>query len=168
MHSAFFRKIPLHIETMARRHILLAENRPNLQHSLGLMLKQADYRVSLAESTEEALTLAKALRNSAEPIDLLIVDLDSASLEACWTFMHILSASTLAIPYLILAEEIHDQTADALKTHGCLACITKPFQPETLLRSVRHALGRLVQQEGHQPGRSPENTSTENPVNQCG
>ncbi|MDP2799928.1 MAG: hypothetical protein Q8O60_08645, partial [Deltaproteobacteria bacterium] len=65
---------------MTRRHILLAESRPNLRHSLGLVLKQADYRVSLAESTEEALTLAKALGNTAEPIDLLIVDLDSASL----------------------------------------------------------------------------------------
>ena len=132
---------------MARRHILLAENRPNLQHSLGLMLKQADYRVSLAESTEEALTMARTLRNSLHPVELLIVDLDSALPEACRAFMHTLSASGLAIPYLVLAEEIHDQTGDALRTNGCLACIAKPFEPETLLNSVRTALTRLFPSE---------------------
>ena len=132
---------------MARRHILLAESRPNLQHSLGLMLKQADYRVSLAQSTEEALTMARTLRNSLHPVELLIVDLDSALPEACRAFMHTLSASGLAIPYLVLAEEIHDQTGDALRTNGCLACIAKPFEPETLLNSVRTALTRLFPSE---------------------
>jgi DNA-binding response OmpR family regulator len=153
---------------MARQHLLLAERRPNLQHSLGLVLKQADYRVSLAESTEEALTLAKVLNNTPEPVDLLIVDLDAASLEACRAFMHALATSTLAIPYLILAEELHDQAGDALKKHGCLACITKPFEPKTLLQSVHDAFIRLSPQDRHQPERRPENLSTENPVNQCG
>ena len=128
---------------MAGQHILLAESRPNLQHSLSLMLKQADYRVSLAETTEEAMARTRALRNTPEPVDLLIVDLDSASPEACRGFIHTLSASTFAIPYLVLAEEIRDQTVEALKNHGCLACIIKPFEPATLLRSVHHALDRL-------------------------
>ncbi len=153
---------------MAKQHILLAENRPNLQHSLGLVLKQAEYRVSLAETTEEALSMASALHSTPDSVDLLIVDLDSASPEACRLFMQTLSTSTLAIPYLVLAEEIHDQTSDTLKTHGCLACITKPFQPETLLRSVRHVFARLSPQDGHQLGRNPKNISTENTVNQCG
>jgi len=124
---------------MASQHILLAESRPNLQHSLGLMLKQADYWVSITKTTEEALTLAKALRNTPEAVGLLIADLDSASPEACRAFMRTLSASGLAIPYLILAEEIHDHAVDALKKHGCLACITKPFEPKTLLQSVDSA-----------------------------
>ncbi|MHB1183104.1 MAG: response regulator [Desulfobulbia bacterium] len=153
---------------MATQHILLTENRPNLQHSLGLMLKQADYRVSLAENTEEAVALLKTLANTPDPVDLLIVDLDSASPEACVAFMHALSGSTLAIPYLVLAEDIRDTTGDALKKHGCLACITKPFEPATLLRSVHEALDRLKQQDGHQPGRKPEITRTECPMNQPG
>ena len=128
---------------MANQHILLAENRPNLQHSLGLMLKQANYRVSLAATMEEAMRIATAMGNTREEIDLLIVDLDSASLEACRAFMQTLSAGALAIPYLVLAEEIRDQAGDALKKHGCLACITKPFEPATLLRSVHDALERL-------------------------
>jgi len=151
---------------MASQHILLAESRPNLQHSLGLMLKQADYRVSLAETTGEALILAKALENTPEAVGLLIADLDSASLETCRTFMHTLSASGLAIPYLILAEEIHDQTMDALRKHGCLAYIAKPFEPETLLQNVHDIFARLAPQDGHQPGRTSENTRSEHPMNQ--
>lgn len=152
---------------MASQHILLAESRPNLQHSLGLMLKQADYRVSLAENTEEAVALLKTLANTMDSVDLLIVDLDSASPETCAAFMHALSASALAIPYLVLAEDIRDTTSDALKKHGCLACITKPFEPAILLRSVHKALDRLKQEE-HQPGRKPEITRTECPMNQPG
>ena len=106
--------------------------------------------------------------NTLEAVDLLIVDLDSASPEACRAFMHTLSASTLAIPYLVLAEEIHDQTVDALKRHGCLACIIKPFEPATLLRSVHAALDRLAPQDEHQRGRKPEKISTKNAVNQPG
>ncbi|MFA6465884.1 MAG: response regulator [Desulfurivibrionaceae bacterium] len=134
---------------MARQHILLAESRPNLQHSLGLMLKQADYRVSLANTTEEALTLARALRNTKTPIDLLIVDLDSTSPEACRAFRRSLSAAAFSLPYLVLAEEFQDQAAEALKRHGCLACITKPFEPETLLRSVGVALERRPPSNNH-------------------
>lgn len=145
--TVFLAKYLYTTEPMARRHILLAESRPNLQHSLGLMLKQADYRVSLAETTEEALTLARALHNAQEPVDLLIVDLDSASPEACRAFMHALSASNFAMPYLVLAEEIRDQTVDALQKNGCLACIAKPFEPETLLNSVHKALNRLSPSE---------------------
>lgn len=153
---------------MATQHILLTENRLNLQHSLGLMLKQADYRVSLAENTEAAVALLKTLACTRDPVDLLIVDLDSASPEACAAFMHALSGSALAIPYLILAEDIRETTGDALKKHGCLACITKPFEPATLLRSVQEALDRRQQQDGHQPGRKPEIPSTECPTNQPG
>ncbi len=148
---------------MARQHILLAESRPNLQHSLGLMLKQADYRVSLAESTEAALTLAEDLNNTPEAVVLLIVDLDSASMDACRTFMQTLSASALTVPYLILAEEIPDQTVDVLKKNGCLACITKPFEPQTLLRRVDEALNRLSPQNRQSPDRKPENTRFETP-----
>ncbi len=131
---------------MTTQHILLTENRPNLQHSLGLMLKQADYRVSFAENTEDAVAQLKTLDNTPDPVDLLIVDLDSASPEACAAFMHALSASAFAIPYLVLAEDIRDTTGDALKKHGCLACITKPFEPATLLRSVHEALDHRLKQ----------------------
>lgn len=153
---------------MASRHILLAESRLNLQHSLSLMLKQAEYRVSLAGTTEEAAALARALGDSPEPVDLLIVDLDAASPEACRACMHALSADTLAIPYLVLAEEIREQAVDALKKHGCLACLIKPFAPETLLRHVHEAFRRLTPQDGYQPGRRPEETSIEHPMNQPG
>jgi DNA-binding response OmpR family regulator len=42
-----------------------------------------------------------------------------------------------------------------LRTNGCLACIAKPFEPETLLNSVRTALAQLS------PGEREEKTSTE-------
>ncbi len=150
---------------MARQHILLAEGRPNLQHSLGLMLKQADYRVSVANTTEEAMTMAKAVHNNPETIDLLIADLDSASIETCRAFMHTLSASTLAIPYLVLAEEICDHTAEALKRHGCMACITKPFEPEILLQSIEDALNQLSLKNEHHTGRAAAKDSTDSAVN---
>jgi DNA-binding response OmpR family regulator len=129
---------------MARQHILLVESRPNLQHSLSLILKQEDYRVSLADTAEEAISRARALRHTPEAVALLIADLESPSPETGRSFIHALSASGLDMPYLALAEEICDQTADALKKHGCLACLIKPFEPAILLRSVHDALDRSL------------------------
>ena len=129
---------------MSTQHILLVESRPNLQHSLCLILKQADYRVSLAGSTEHALTLARELHNTQDSVNLLIVDLDAPSPETCRAFRRSLSASAFTLPYLVLAEEFQDQTADALRRHGCLACITKPFAPETLLQNIADALTRAI------------------------
>jgi len=153
---------------MARQHILLAESRPNLRHSLALMLKQANWQVSLAVSTEEALSMAITLGKTPDAIALLIADLDSASPETGRAFMHALSASGLAIPYLVLAEEIGEQTDEALKRHGCLACITKPFEPTVLLQSVRDAFARISPQDEPQPGRTPQKTNTESPAHQRG
>ncbi|MBU4118761.1 MAG: response regulator [Proteobacteria bacterium] len=150
---------------MATHHILLVESKPNLQHSLSLMLKQEDYRVSLADTKEEALAVARVLASNSEGVDLMIVDLDSTTHEACQTFMHALSASGLNIPYLILAEEIEDQSIDAFKNHGCLACITKPFEPAALFRSVHEALDCLSPQDGHQRGRKQVKSNTESAMN---
>jgi len=150
---------------MSTQHILLVESKPNLQHSLSLMLKQEDYRVSLADTREEALAVAGNLANDPQGVDLMIVDLDSTTHEACQSFMHALSVCGLAIPYLILAEEIEDQSIDAFKEHGCLACITKPFEPAALLRSVHKALDCLSPQDGHQRGRKLKKSNTESTVN---
>ena len=150
---------------MSAQHILLVESRPNLQHSLCLILKQADYQVSLAGSTEEALTLARALHNTQKSVDLLIVDLDSPLPEACRAFRRSLSANAFTLPYLVLAEEFQDQTTDAFKRHGCLACITKPFEPEILLRNIDDAMTRISANNKHQPGRASEKNSTKSAAN---
>jgi DNA-binding response OmpR family regulator len=153
---------------MSSPHLLLAESRPNLQHSLSLMLKQAGYRVSLAASMKEAVVQAKGLAHTPERVALLIADLDSVSPEACAGFIHLLSTSTLALPYLVLTEEINGQTVKALKNHGCLACITKPFEPAILLRSVHAALNRASPQDGRRSGRKSEKNSSGNPNHQPG
>jgi DNA-binding NtrC family response regulator len=114
------------------------------------------------------MVLVKTLTNTPEAIDLLIADLDSASPEACLAFIQTLSASTLAIPYLILAEEIHDQAADALRNHGCLACIIKPFEPETLLRSVNNAFNQPSPHNEPKPRRTSDIINLQHPVNQPG
>jgi len=151
---------------MSTEHILLVESRPNLQHSLCLILKQADYRVSLAVSTEEALILARSLHNTQESVDILIVDLNSTSPEACRSFRRSLSANAFTLPYLVLAEEFQDQAIDALKKHGCMACITKPFEPKILLQNIDDALTGRSANNGHQPGRNSEKNSIKSAVNE--
>lgn len=153
---------------MSNPHLLLAESRPNLQHSLTLMLKQAGYRVSLAADMKDAVAQVNGLANTPERVALLIADLDSASPEACAGVIQRLSSSTLALPYLVLTKEISGQMVEALKNHGCLACITKPFEPQILLRSVYEALNRASPQDGRRPGRKSEKNSSGNPIHQPG
>jgi DNA-binding NtrC family response regulator len=127
---------------MMNQHILLAGGKENLRHSISLMLKQAEYRVSLAGTVQEALALIHTLRNSPAAVDLLITDLDFASSGPCRDLLASVSAGNVTPPFLIIVEDVEERTADILKKHGCLACITRPFEPETLLGSIRTALDR--------------------------
>lgn len=130
------------MERMMGRHILLAGGRDTLRHSIALLLKQAGYRVSQAGTLSKALAIIQSLRGSPEAVNLLITDLDFPSGGSCRDLLERVFTGQLSLPYLLIAEEVEKHNEIALTAHGCLRCITRPFEPEFLLHSIRGALGR--------------------------
>lgn len=131
-------------ETMPTLHILLAGGRENLRQNIALMLKQAEYRVSLAATLSEALARIDPTRGCPDEVDLLIADLDFASVETCRELLAACGAGRVSQPYLVIAEDVEEESEAALKAHGCLACITRPFEADLLLDSVGRALARAA------------------------
>ncbi len=121
-------------------HILLSEGEENLRHSIALMLKQARYQVSVADSVTEALTTMRRLQDTPAAIDLFIADMDSGPDKSPLGFLEGLAHGDIPVPFLVLAEDVEASTVQRLMAQGCRACLTKPFTPELLLRSVQQAL----------------------------
>jgi two-component system KDP operon response regulator KdpE len=124
-------------------HILVVDDELQIQRALRTILIEKQFRVSVASSGEEGLTIAAA----AEP-DLVILDLglpDMDGVEVCarlreWT----------QCPIIILSVRDGERDKVAALDKGADDYLTKPFGIEELLARVRVALRHSAQKQGTQ------------------
>ena len=121
---------------MAVKHILVSENEDSLQYSITLFLKQADFRVSAVKNCKEAVSSILTFKDTQEAIDLLIADLTSPQQVAKEELIRCIKKSGIRIPIIVLISSEDDGLTGELKEHGCTACISKPFEAETLMRNI--------------------------------
>ena len=123
--------------------ILLVEDEPSLQSSLGLRLRSQGYVVDTANDAAEGLEKATTL-----PLDLILLDImlpDRDGFDVCRDIRH----SGLATPILLLTAR--KQTFDkvlGLKL-GADDYVTKPFKSEELLARIEVLLRRIPVRAGH-------------------
>jgi PAS domain S-box-containing protein len=119
--------------------ILLVEDEESVRHLTSLLLKRSGYRLLVASTAEEALETA---RGYAGQIDLLLTDVVLPGLNGR-RLANLLSPERPSMK-VVFASGYFDE-------RGILDpgsdFIQKPFNPETLARTVRHALDR----KGSQP-----------------
>jgi two-component system KDP operon response regulator KdpE len=124
-------------------HILVIDDELQIQRALRTILIEKQFRVSVASSGEEGLTIAA----TAEP-DLVILDLglpDMDGVEVCarlreWT----------QCPIIILSVRDGERDKVAALDKGADDYLTKPFGIEELLARVRVALRHSAQKQGTQ------------------
>jgi len=122
-------------------HILVIDDELQIQRALRTILIEKQFRVSVASSGEEGLTIAA----TAEP-DLVILDLglpDMDGVEVCarlreWT----------QCPIIILSVRDGERDKVAALDKGADDYLTKPFGIEELLARVRVALRHSAQNQG--------------------
>jgi two-component system, OmpR family, KDP operon response regulator KdpE len=125
-------------------HILVVDDEPQILRAMRTILTANQFKVTIASSGNEALTLA-----AAQPPDVIILDLslpDMDGLQVCeelrqWT----------QVPIIILS--VRDSERDKVKAldKGADDYLTKPFGIEELLARVRVALKHSAQARGIQP-----------------
>jgi two-component system, OmpR family, KDP operon response regulator KdpE len=125
-------------------HILVVDDEPQILRAMRTILTANQFKVTVASSGNEALTLA-----AAQPPDVIILDLslpDMDGLQVCeelrqWT----------QVPIIILS--VRDSERDKVKAldKGADDYLTKPFGIEELLARVRVALKHSAQAQGIQP-----------------
>lgn len=118
------------------RRILVCDDEPQILRALKVVLRDAGYEVTPAETGQEALDLAAVRPPDAAIIDLVLPDIDGV--EVCtqlrgWT----------RIPILVLsAVDDEEQKVRALEA-GADDYVTKPFGPRELVARLGAVLRRV-------------------------
>lgn len=119
--------------------LLCADDEDDIRTILRLALSlDAELDVHFVSSGTEALAEAKA-----RPFDAIVLDGMMPGLDGYETCRRLKAdPATAAIPIVFLtAKSQRDETRRALSV-GAIACLTKPFDPMTIARDLRSALGR--------------------------
>ncbi len=121
-------------ENVGHPRILVAEDNPDLRQFLHDVLAD-DYRVTMAEHGEQALTLA-----CAEPPDLIITDLMMPQMDG-ERFVHELRRrQILHVPVLVLSARADGALRQTLLEDFVQDYLTKPFSPQELRARVRNLI----------------------------
>ena len=125
--------------------ILLVDDEPAIQRSVGLLLRARGYDVRIAGTGAEAL----AMSSNQQP-DLVVLDLGLPDLEGTEVCRRIRAASQ--VPIVVLsARGAEADKVNALDL-GADDYVTKPFGPEELLARIRVALRRVATAEREDTG----------------
>ena len=120
----------------AAQFVLLVDDIPDHMHVYEAALRAREYRVSLAETLGEALTLAGAERPDCIVIDERLSDMRGWDLCRQFKADRVLAL----IPIVILAQELTAESAAAGKRVGCDAWLARPADPDDLVRAIEAVL----------------------------
>jgi PAS domain S-box-containing protein len=139
---------------MLSGRILLAEDGPDNQRLISLLLKKAGAQVELAENGQQAVERIEAngrKNDDAEeplpPIDLILMDIQMPvldGLEATRT----LREQGYTNPILALTAHAMEQDIEKCRLAGCDGHLTKPIQRNLFFETIRKSLKRSRSAEG--------------------
>ena len=117
-------------------HILIVDDSPTERHFLKTVLLKNGYDISLAETGEQAIEMAK----SKQP-DLILMDVVMPGMNGFQATRFLTHApETAAIPVVMISKKGEQTDQMWAKRQGAKAYITKPVDGDSLLASVRHFL----------------------------
>jgi two-component system KDP operon response regulator KdpE len=126
--------------------ILLVDDEPAIQRSVGLLLRARGYDVQVAGTGAEALAMI-----SARAPDLVVLDLGLPDLEGTEVCRRI--RATLPVPIVVLSARGGEADKVNALDLGADDYVTKPFGPDELLARIRVALRRVSSEEREETGR---------------
>ena len=130
------------------KHILVVDDDTLLRRSLSLQLEQAGYRVSPAETAEDALAIAQRDRP-----DLILLDIGLPGMDGLEAMRQFQKEGDVPIVF-VTARRRELDTILGLEL-GADDYITKPFNPDVLLAHVKAVLRRSARQIEPPPGGDP-------------
>jgi two-component system chemotaxis response regulator CheY len=120
---------------MAR--IMAVDDSATMRQMVDLTLQSAGHEVLTASDGDEALEL---LRGS-EPVDLVITDVNMPRMDGITLVRELRQLPQYrGVPLLVLTTEASSEKKDAGRQAGATGWLVKPFNPETLLGTVRRVL----------------------------
>jgi len=119
--------------------VLCADDEHDIRTILRLALSlDPDLEVHFVTSGADALAQARSGRFDAIMLDGMMPDLDGY--ETCRRLKQ--DPATANIPVIFLTAKTQREEMKRALALGAVACLTKPFDPMTIARELREALGR--------------------------
>ena len=125
---------------MRTNHILIAEDEKHSRLALSLILKKAGYAVTAVEDGLKGLNMAIAMRDSSNPVDLLVLDIQMPGLTG-FELLERLRERDLFTPALLISGYRDIEIAGQLKSAFFVDYLQKPFGPEQLIERTARLLG---------------------------
>jgi DNA-binding response OmpR family regulator len=131
---------------MKKRHILIVDDDQNTLRSMEFVLEAANYKVTVATDSQEALERIASARNSCCPMELLITDIQTPGLNGLELICE-LNRRNIKIPTLVISAYSNQELQCELVRLGYDNLLFKPFDEEVLLRRVTELLEQKNQQQ---------------------
>jgi DNA-binding response OmpR family regulator len=125
--------------------ILIVDDEPRLQDSIRTALEAAEYNVLTANDGVEALSVLQS-----HPVDLILADVAMPRMNGYQLYERVReSPHWTVIPFIFLTARALDSDVRYGKELGADDYLTKPFEPDDLLATVRGKLRRAQQIAQH-------------------
>jgi DNA-binding response OmpR family regulator len=119
------------------KHVLIADDEPNIVVSLEFLMKREGHRVSIARDGDAALAAIRAERPDLVLLDVMMPG--RSGFEVCQAVRA--DASLAAVKILMLSAKGRDTDLAKGSALGADAYMTKPFSTRELADRVRDLLG---------------------------
>lgn len=113
--------------------VLVVEDDPEINELVGAYVELAGFRRRAALTGEEALREARAHTPALIILDLMLPDLDG--FEVYRRLRR--DPETWGVPVMILSALGRDECRQQAQEYGAVAYLTKPFDPDRLIETVR-------------------------------
>ena len=117
-------------------HVLVVDDDPVIVRLLELNFRLGGFRVSTASRGDQAVEMAVATLPDAIVLDVSMPGIDGY--EACRRLRE--DHAMTGLPVVMLTAHTHDEDDDRDHALGIVRYVTKPFDPEALVATVRDAL----------------------------
>ncbi len=124
-------------EVLAGLHILLAEDGPDNQHLIQMILRRAGAEVTLVENGEQALDLLQVADLEEVPFDLVLTDMLMPIMDG-YTLARNLRLLGKRIPVIAITANAMEGDRDLCLAAGCDDYLTKPVDRWKLLQMIRN------------------------------
>lgn len=119
--------------------VLIVDDEPNIVISLEFLMKQAGYRVCVAQDGDEALLMVEDEKPDLILLDLMIPKRDGY--DVCQTLRN--TEKWKALPIIMLTAKGREVEREKGFALGANAYVTKPFATQELTALVKKTLGDL-------------------------